>query len=91
MPYTDATEGAMIRIPNMLARFEPMYKIGANPTRIHFSSLLQFCVKKLTETTRLYIIQSIPSPFICVDFFSEVGLVISPLPTEQKSASGRQK
>ena len=35
--------------------------------------------------------QPIPRPFVCVEFISEVGLVMSPLPTDQKTASGRQK
>ena len=29
----------------IVARFEPMYEIEANPTKIHFSPLFQFWVK----------------------------------------------
>ena len=81
----------------ILAQFEPMYEIEANPTKIHFSPLFQFWVKIQREPlvcrakALKELIQPIPSPFICVDFISEVSLFISPLPTEQKTASGRQK
>ena len=79
------------------ASLGPMYVLPINLTESHASLFLRFwskiqCEPPVYSTESLkYLFLLFPSPILCVDFIFEVTLVISLLPTEQKTASGGQK
>ena len=86
-----------VKTEAIAASLGPMYVLSTNLTENQGSLFLRFwskiqCEPLVCSTERLkYFVLLFSSPILCVDFIFDVTLVISLLPTEKKTASGKQK